>query len=68
IGLGLYICRSIVDMHQGKISVRKVGGGVSFVVELPVIAPVRPDVALGKDAETEPYALRQMRLDAAGSR
>jgi signal transduction histidine kinase len=68
IGLGLYICRSIVDMHRGKIFVRKVGSGVSFVVELPVVAPVRPDVELGEDAEPEPYALRQMRLGAAGSR
>lgn len=35
-GLGLYICKSVVDMHQGKIFVRKVGNGVSFVVELPL--------------------------------
>jgi signal transduction histidine kinase len=41
IGLGLYICKSIVDAHGGTIAVqRPSSGGVSFVVELPVSRPV----------------------------
>jgi len=40
IGLGLYICKSIVDTHRGAISVQKpASGGVSFVVELPLTHP-----------------------------
>ncbi len=40
IGLGLYICKSIVDTHRGTITVRKApGGGVAFVVELPLLTP-----------------------------
>ena len=40
IGLGLYICKSIVDTHHGAISVQKpASGGVSFVVELPLTHP-----------------------------
>jgi len=40
IGLGLYICKSIVDTHLGTISVRKPSsGGLSFVVELPLNHP-----------------------------
>ena len=40
IGLGLYICKSIVDTHRGTISVHTPpSGGVSFVVELPLIHP-----------------------------
>jgi signal transduction histidine kinase len=70
IGLGLYICRSIVDMHQGKIFVREVGGGVSFVVELPVAARFKPEVRTHAqpEAEVEAYALRGVRLGTAGSR
>jgi len=42
IGLGLYICKSIVDTHLGTISVQKPpSGGVSFVVELPLTLPAR---------------------------
>lgn len=37
LGLGLYICQSIVDMHGGTISIQKTqGGGIAFVVELPL--------------------------------
>ena len=68
IGLGLYICRSIIDMHRGKIFVRKLANGVSFVVELPVAAPLKPDVEARQHADVEPYALREMQLGAAASR
>ena len=36
IGLGLYICRKIVEKHRGKITIEDTpGGGASFVVRLP---------------------------------
>jgi signal transduction histidine kinase len=35
IGLGLYICKKILELHQGKIWVENTpGGGSSFFVEL----------------------------------
>jgi len=36
VGLGLYICKSIVDAHSGEIFVRKAAEGVSFVAEFPL--------------------------------
>lgn len=36
VGLGLYICKSIVDMHRGTIAQRAADDGVAFVAELPV--------------------------------
>ena len=36
-GLGLYICKAIVDAHGGTITVRSaVGEGSSFAVDLPL--------------------------------
>lgn len=43
-GLGLYICREIVSMHNGKITVESVlGEGTEFTVRIPLDGP--PDVA-----------------------
>jgi signal transduction histidine kinase len=41
-GLGLFICRQIIQAHQGQISVRTTPGrGTAFRIELP--APLRND-------------------------
>jgi signal transduction histidine kinase len=40
LGLGLYICKQIVDAHQGLIRVdSRLGEGATFTVELPVGGP-----------------------------
>jgi len=42
LGLGLAICRRIVDGHRGSISVEeRTGGGARFVVRLPPLEPTR---------------------------
>ena len=53
IGLGLYVCKSIVDAHGGTIAMRRTGGGVAFVAELP-IAQSEDEATYG--ARTEPAA------------
>jgi signal transduction histidine kinase len=68
IGLGLYICKSITDMHRGKIFVRQLANGVSFVVELPVAAPLKSRVEQCEHADVEPCTLREVQLGTAGSR
>jgi len=55
VGLGLYICRSIVEMHRGTIAVSSPpDGGVAFVVELPAAhAPaLKPQTADGTQRTT----------------
>src|SRR5262249_2127013 len=40
LGLGLYICRRIVDAHGGSIAVAsEPGHGATFTVELPFVGP-----------------------------
>lgn len=48
-GLGLYICRQIIDAHQGKISVESVlGDGTSVHISLPVHAKAKASIPSNK--------------------
>ena len=38
-GSGCTSCKSIVDAHRGTIAMRRTGGGVAFVAELPIAQP-----------------------------
>lgn len=43
LGLGLFICREIVESHGGKISVvSELTQGACFIVELPILSESRP--------------------------
>jgi signal transduction histidine kinase len=49
-GLGLYICRRIVEEHGGRIWAEPTeGGGTTFVVALPLKPPATPDPPPGSD-------------------
>ena len=42
-GLGLYICKEIINRHKGEISVHSTGGnGTTFIISLP-LSPTDPD-------------------------
>jgi signal transduction histidine kinase len=45
-GLGLYICRKIIDAHGGRIwAARRQGGGAAVSFTLPLVSPSQPDPA-----------------------
>jgi len=52
LGLGLAICRGIVDLHGGEIHAASpgLGGGARFVVDLPSIDPVTANEAVSVEA------------------
>jgi len=53
-GLGLSVCKKIVDKHQGKITFNsKLGEGTTFTISLPVIQTETLDTP-GKDPAGEP--------------
>lgn len=50
LGLGLAICRKIVDLHDGDIEVDSIPGrGAVFTAHFPVVQPVRESERLGSD-------------------
>ncbi len=60
-GLGLYICKSIVDKHQGRIwAESEPGQWVEFFVALPAAAAAAP--APAADAQTGPRRPRSRRM------
>jgi signal transduction histidine kinase len=69
LGLGLYICRAIVEEHGGQISAEsELGIGSTFHVTLPAL----PTMALDLDhplpaVELEPPAIEPLNPEAAGS-
>ena len=66
-GLGLALCKAIVDLHGGTIGVRSEegrGSSFSFTIRYPVVSVARHDVAVDEGAADN----RAMLLDTAPAR
>jgi signal transduction histidine kinase len=51
-GLGLTIVKSVVEAHEGSVSVRSVEGqGTTFSIELPVQRPPKAEMSLAASGE-----------------
>jgi signal transduction histidine kinase len=68
LGLGLYICRRIIDEHEGRIGHTETpGGGSTFVIDLPLdpdAAAARQPATLAEPGAPYPSAGAQVVADA----
>jgi two-component system, chemotaxis family, CheB/CheR fusion protein len=65
LGLGLAICKTIVDLHGGTITAQSEGKGLgaTFVVSLPAMAGARPATGQHEPAEPEePRPVKPLRI------
>jgi PAS domain S-box-containing protein len=62
-GLGLAICRGLVEMHEGQIRADSAGLGLGaiFTVELPLVVIARPRVGRGTPTEVKPMPEARLR-------
>jgi signal transduction histidine kinase len=65
LGLGLAICKALVDLHGGTIEAQSAGPGTgaSFVVELPCCDAPRGQNQADKAAESRPGSVRILLVD-----
>src|SRR5213078_884357 len=56
-GLGLSLCRGIVEEHGGTMTVESTpGAGATFIIELPVVTPPRPGASAPAASPSAPFA------------